>query len=86
MATAAPAKELELSTKTPSRQSGPVTGGARGIGRAIAIELASRGASVAINYRSSSAEAEKLSAEIQEMGVESILIKAMSLPKKIPSR
>ncbi len=51
-----------------------VTGGARGIGRAIAIELASRGASVAINYRSSSAEAEKLSAEIQEMGVESVLI------------
>jgi acetoacetyl-CoA reductase len=51
-----------------------VTGGARGIGRAIAIELANRGASVAINYRSSSAEAEKLSAEIQEMGVESVLI------------
>ena len=51
-----------------------VTGGARGIGRAIAIELASRGASVAINYRSSFAEAEKLSAEVQEMGVESILI------------
>ena len=51
-----------------------ITGGARGIGRAIAIELASRGASVAINYRSSSAEAEKLSAEVQEMGVESVLI------------
>ena len=29
-----------------------VTGGARGIGRAIAIELASHGATVAINYRS----------------------------------
>ena len=37
-----------------------VTGGARGIGRAIAIELASRGAAVAINYRSSFAEAETL--------------------------
>jgi NAD(P)-dependent dehydrogenase (short-subunit alcohol dehydrogenase family) len=52
-----------------------VTGSARGIGRAIALELASRGATVAINYRSSSAEAETLSAEIQEMGAESIVIK-----------
>jgi shikimate 5-dehydrogenase len=46
-----------------------VTGGARGIGRAIALEFASRGATVAIHYRSSSAEAEALSAVIQGMGV-----------------
>lgn len=52
-----------------------VTGSARGIGRAIALELAERGATVAINYRSSSAEAEKLSADLQEMGAESLLIK-----------
>ena len=51
-----------------------VTGSARGLGRAIAIELASRGASVAINSHSNTAEAEKLSAEVQEMGVDSVLI------------
>ncbi|PSH04567.1 MAG: 3-oxoacyl-ACP reductase [Acidobacteria bacterium] len=51
-----------------------VTGAARGIGRAIAIELASLGAAVALNYRASSAEAEQLSSEIQEMGAKSILI------------
>jgi acetoacetyl-CoA reductase len=51
-----------------------VTGGARGIGRAIAIELAGRGATVAINYRSSGDEAQKLAAEIQELGSESLLI------------
>jgi acetoacetyl-CoA reductase len=51
-----------------------VTGCARGIGRAIAFELASRGAIVALNYRTSVAEAEVLSAEIHELGVESLLI------------
>jgi NAD(P)-dependent dehydrogenase (short-subunit alcohol dehydrogenase family) len=51
-----------------------VTGGARGIGRAIVLDFASRGATVAIHYRSSSAEAQALAAEIQGLGVESFLI------------
>jgi 3-oxoacyl-[acyl-carrier protein] reductase len=35
-----------------------VTGGSRGIGRAIAVELARRGANIAINFRAGAAHAE----------------------------
>jgi 3-oxoacyl-[acyl-carrier protein] reductase len=41
-----------------------VTGASRGIGRAIAVELAAGGASVVIGYRSGKDEAESLAAEI----------------------
>lgn len=41
-----------------------VTGASRGIGRAIAKELAAAGARVVINYRSHAAEAEALAAEL----------------------
>jgi len=51
-----------------------VTGASRGIGRAIAIELASRGASIALDYRSDSIQAESAAAEIRNLGVECILI------------
>lgn len=45
-----------------------ITGGARGIGRAIAIALAERGWSVAICYRSSEKEAKEAVGIIQEKG------------------
>jgi 3-oxoacyl-[acyl-carrier protein] reductase len=45
-----------------------VTGGSRGIGRAIALALASAGADVVLSYRSASAEAEAVAAEIRGMG------------------
>lgn len=51
-----------------------VTGGARGIGRAIAKKLAQAGASVAINYYNSAEEAETLCQELREMGVEACTI------------
>ncbi|MEX0674219.1 MAG: 3-oxoacyl-[acyl-carrier-protein] reductase [Gaiellaceae bacterium] len=41
-----------------------VTGGSRGIGRAIAAELARAGASVVVGYRSGAEEAEAVAAEI----------------------
>ena len=41
-----------------------VTGASRGIGRAIALELASAGAAIAINYRSSEAEARQVEQQI----------------------
>lgn len=46
-----------------------VTGATRGIGKAIALELAKRGANVAFNYSKSAEEADKLKAEIEELGV-----------------
>jgi len=44
-----------------------VTGATRGIGRAIALELARRGADVAFNYAKSAAAAEVLKAEIEAL-------------------
>jgi len=45
-----------------------VTGGAKRIGRSIALRLAKDGADVAINYMSSKPEADALAAEIESMG------------------
>ena len=46
-----------------------VTGATRGIGRAIALELARRGADVAFNYAKSAEAAETLKSEIEALGV-----------------
>jgi len=51
-----------------------VTGASRGIGRAIALELAYRGAAIAINFRSDKAHAESAAKEIREMGGECLLV------------
>jgi acetoacetyl-CoA reductase/3-oxoacyl-[acyl-carrier protein] reductase len=45
-----------------------ITGASRGIGRAIALELANRGATVAINCRANFCLAEEVRAEITHMG------------------
>lgn len=49
-----------------------VTGATRGIGRAIALELARRGADVAFNYAKSAESAETLKAEIEGLGVRAL--------------
>ena len=49
-----------------------VTGATRGIGRAIALELARRGADVAFNYAQSAEAAEELKAEIGALGVRAL--------------
>ena len=52
-----------------------VTGASKGIGAAIAKELAANGAAVAVNYSSSKAEAEKVVAEIKAAGGKAIAVK-----------
>ncbi|WP_417517260.1 3-oxoacyl-[acyl-carrier-protein] reductase [Marinobacter sp.] len=53
-----------------------VTGGSRGIGRHIALQLAQRGADVAINYRSRQSDADETLKEIEAEGVRAMAIKA----------
>jgi 3-oxoacyl-[acyl-carrier protein] reductase len=51
-----------------------VTGGARGIGRAICFALAGAGASVAVNYRSSQAEADEVVRQIEAAGGKAVAL------------
>ena len=61
-----------------------VTGASKGIGAAIARELASRGAAVAVNYAGSKAAAEKLVAEINATGGKAVAVQAdLSNPDSI---
>jgi 3-oxoacyl-[acyl-carrier protein] reductase len=50
-----------------------VTGGSRGIGRAVAVLLARAGADVAIGYRSRSSEAEAVAGEVRALGRRAVL-------------
>ncbi len=53
-----------------------VTGGSRGIGKAIALELGRRGATVIINYLKNDAAAKTTMEELEALGVECARIKA----------
>lgn len=53
-----------------------VTGGARGIGRAIALALAEAGADVAVNYREQTAAAEAVADAIRALGRRAIAVGA----------
>jgi acetoacetyl-CoA reductase/3-oxoacyl-[acyl-carrier protein] reductase len=60
-----------------------VTGASRGIGRAIALELAREGAKVAVNYQSSDAKAQEVADEIARQGGTCLLAKAnLAVPQE----
>ncbi|HLG18163.1 MAG TPA: SDR family oxidoreductase [Blastocatellia bacterium] len=53
-----------------------ITGGARGIGRAIALAISERGWAVATCYRTSQDDAQRLTAELQEKGARALTVRA----------
>ena len=63
-----------------------VTGASRGIGRAIAAELARGGASVVVAYRSGAEEAEELAGEIGGRAVQADVSNADSAKALVEER
>lgn len=53
-----------------------VTGGAKRVGREIALALARRGANVVVHYNTSAADARKVVTEIKALGVKAFAVKA----------
>ena len=53
-----------------------VTGGSRGIGRAICIELAKQGANIVVNFSGSEAKAKAVVEEIEALGPKAIAVQA----------
>lgn len=53
-----------------------VTGSSRGIGRAIATELARQGCNLVVNFHNSRAAAEEVRAEIEGLGTKAVLVQA----------
>ncbi|MFI7452781.1 SDR family NAD(P)-dependent oxidoreductase [Nonomuraea sp. NPDC049714] len=53
-----------------------ITGGGRGIGRAIAMRLAAGGANVVVNYRSDAEAAKQVAAAVENLGGQAAVIRA----------
>lgn len=61
-----------------------VTGGSRGIGRGIALEMAREGANVVVNYTSSKKEAGQVGSGIEALGRRALVVKAdVSRPREV---
>jgi len=73
-----------MSEKEFSGKTALVTGGSRGIGRALSLKLARNGANVAINYLSRESDAQKTKRLIEKLGVGCVLVQAnVSEPSEV---
>lgn len=63
-----------MSASSTSARAAIVTGGSRGIGRAVSLRLAADGFAVAVNYRGKAKEAEQTVADIQAAGGRAVAI------------
>ena len=58
------------------RRTALVTGGAKGIGRAVCLALAEKGMNIAVNYAGSAAAAEETAAACRALGVKAVTLQA----------
>jgi 3-oxoacyl-[acyl-carrier protein] reductase len=72
--TSGEAEVITLVTVKLEGKAAVVTGGSRGIGRAISLALAAEGAGVAVNYRSGEAEANEVVAAIEDAGGKAVAV------------
>jgi 3-oxoacyl-[acyl-carrier protein] reductase len=74
------------SSKSLLHKTAIVTGGSRGIGAGIALELARRGANILITYNSASQKAEEIASQIRALGSEAAIVQASGTDPESPAR
>lgn len=73
-----------MTTKDLAGKTALITGGSRGIGRAVAIRRAQQGANVAIDYFSRDQDALHAQKAVEQEGVQCVLVKGdVSVPESV---